>query len=83
MLPEQPQLINPLRLAKNKEQMKGSFKFDKLARLDGILQDNDNYGQVQYSLCFDFDPSGICIITSNIDTKILLNCQRCLEIWDK
>ena len=77
MLPEQPQLINPLRLAKNKEQIKGSLNLDALVRLNGILLDNHN--QVQYSLCFGFDTSGICLITSNIDTEILLNCQRCLE----
>ncbi len=77
MLPEQPQLINPLRLAKNKEQMKGSFSLDKFTRLNGILK--DNHGEVQYSLYFDFDASGLCLITSNIDTEILLNCQRCLE----
>ena len=28
---------------------------------------------------FDFDVSGICIITTSIDTEISLNCQRCLE----
>ena len=77
MLPEQPQLINPLRLAENKEQMKGSFSLDLLARLNGILK--DNHGEVQYSLYFDFDVSGICLIISNIDTEILLDCQRCLE----
>ena len=77
MLPEQPQLINPLRLAKNKERIDGSLNHDILLRLNGILL--DNRGQVQYSLCFDFDASGICIITISIDTEISLNCQRCFE----
>ena len=77
MLPEQPQLINPLRLAKNKERIDGFLNHDILVRLNAILLDNG--GQVKYSLCFDFDPSGICRITTSIDTEILLNCQRCLE----
>ena len=77
MLPEQPQLINPLRLAKNKERIDGFLNHDILVRLNGILLDNS--GQVKYSLCFDFDASGICRITTSIDTEILLNCQRCLE----
>tara|TARA_B100000959_G_C14641747_1_gene484568 strand:+ start:418 stop:573 length:156 start_codon:yes stop_codon:yes gene_type:complete len=40
MLPEQPQLINPLRLAKNKEHIKGSLRLKILTRLEGILLDN-------------------------------------------
>ena len=67
---EQLQTINPLLLAKNSEQIKGS-------RLEDILL--DNRGQVQYSLSFDFDASGICLIKSDIDTAVLLQCQRCLK----
>ena len=77
MQPEQPQSINPLRLAKNKEQIKGSLSLDSLARLEDILL--DNHGQVQYSLSFDFDASGICLIKSYIDTAVVLQCQRCLK----
>jgi len=77
MQSEQPQSINPLRLAKNKEQIKGSLSLDLLARLEDILL--DNHGQVQYSLSFDFDASGICLIKSYIDTAVLLQCQRCLK----
>ena len=77
MQSEQPQSINPLRLAKNKEQIKGSLSFDSLTRLEDILL--DNHGQVQYSLSFDFDASGICLIESYIDTAVLLQCQRCLK----
>jgi len=76
MQPEQLQTINPLLLAKNKEQIKGSLGLDSLARLEDILL--DNHGQVQYSLSFNFDASGICLIKSHIDTAVLLQCQRCL-----
>ena len=74
---EQLQTINPLLLAKNSEQIKGSLSLDSLARLEDILL--DNRGQVQYSLSFDFDASGICLIKSDIDTAVLLQCQRCLK----
>ena len=57
MQPEQPQFINPLRLAKNKDQIKGSLSLNSLARLEDILL--DNLCQVQYSLSFDFDASGV------------------------
>ena len=70
MQSEQPQSINPLRLAKNKEQIKGSLSLDSLTRLEDILL--DNHGQVQYSLSFDFDASGICLIKSYMDTAVLL-----------
>ena len=77
MQSEQPQSINPLRLAKNKEQIKGSLSLDSLTRLEDILL--DNRGEVQYSLSFDFDASGICLIKSHIDTEVFLQCQRCLK----
>ena len=77
MLSEQSQYINPLHLAKNNKQIKGAVSLDLLERLEGILLDYQ--GQVEYSLFFDFDTFGICIIKSNINTKVLLSCQRCLK----
>ena len=70
MQPEQPQSINPLRLAKNKEQIKGSLSLDSLARLEDILL--DNHGQVQYSLSLDFDASGFCLIKSFINVILVI-----------
>ena len=77
MLPEQPQSIDPLHLAKNKEQIEGFLSLDSLGRLEEILLDNG--GQVQYSLSFDFDASGICLIESKIGAKLSVKCQRCLD----
>jgi DUF177 domain-containing protein len=74
---DQSQSINPLRLAKSREQIKGSLQLDSLERLKGVLLENK--GDLQYSLSFDFDESGTCIVESVIDTRLMLECQRCLK----
>ena len=47
MLPEQPQSIDPLHLAKNKEHIEGFLSLDSVGRLEEVLLDNE--GQVQDS----------------------------------
>jgi DUF177 domain-containing protein len=69
--------INPLRLAKSRERINGNMQLDSLGRLKGILLENS--GKLQYSLSFDFDESGTCVIESDIDTQLILECQRCLK----
>ncbi len=71
------QLINPLRLAKSREQIKGNLQLASLGRLKGILLENT--GKLEYSLSFDFDESGTCIVESVIDSELILECQRCLK----
>lgn len=74
---ELSQSIDPLRLAKSRERIKGSLQLDSFGRLKGILLDNK--GKLQYSLFFDFDESGTCIVESIIDSQLILECQRCLK----
>jgi DUF177 domain-containing protein len=77
-MPSDPsQSINPLRLAKSRERIKGSLQLDSLERLKGVLLENT--GQLEYSLSFDFDESGTCVIESVIDSQLILECQRCLK----
>ena len=71
------QSINPLRLAKAKERIVGKTKLASLARLKGILLDDK--GVLDYSLSFDFDEAGVCIVESDIDTQLILECQRCFK----
>ncbi len=73
---DQPQSINPLRLAKSREQIKGNLRLESLGRLQGVLQENK--GELNYSLSFDIDESDTCIIESVIETQLTLECQRCL-----
>ena len=39
----------------------------------------ENKGELQYSLSFRIDESGVCIIESILDSKLILECQRCLK----
>jgi DUF177 domain-containing protein len=77
---DQSRSINPLRLAKARERIVGKIQLDSLVRLKDILLENT--GELQYSLSFDFDESGICIVESMIDTQLILECQRCFKPVD-
>jgi uncharacterized protein len=77
-MPSDPsQSINPLRLAKSGNRIEGSLRLDSFERLKGDLLENT--GKLEYSLSFDFDESGLCVIESRIDTQVKLECQRCLK----
>lgn len=71
------QSINPLRFAKAREQIKGSLQLASFERLKGILLEKS--GELQYSLSFDFDEAGTCIIECTIDTQLTFECQRCFK----
>lgn len=77
-MPSDPsQSINPLRLAKSGKRIEGSLQLDTFERLKGDLLENT--GELKYSLAFDIDGSGLCVIESKIDTQVKLKCQRCLN----
>jgi len=71
------QSISPLRLAKARERIVGEIQLASLARLKGILLDNK--GKLKYSLAFDYDESGVCTVESTIETRLILECQRCFK----
>ncbi len=71
------QSINPLRLAKSRERIEGSLRLDSFERLKGNLLEES--GTLEYSLTFDFDEAGTCVIESLIDCQLMLECQRCLN----
>jgi len=77
MLSDPSQSINPLRLAKSRERIEGSLQLDSFERLEGDLLENT--GKLNFSLSFDFDECGVCVIESDIDTEVILECQRCLK----
>lgn len=74
---DQSRSINPLRLAKAKERIVGNVQLASLARLKGILLENK--GKLKYSLSFDYDESGVCVVESSIEARLILQCQRCFE----
>jgi uncharacterized protein len=69
--------INPVLLAKTKERIEGEVKLASLARLKGILLENE--GELKYSFAFEIDESGICVVNSDIQTRLILECQRCFK----
>ncbi len=71
------QSINPLRLAKTRERIEGEIQLNSLARLKGILLDDK--GKLKYSLAFEFDAAGVCNIECEIETQLILECQRCFK----
>jgi len=71
------QSINPLRLAKSAERMKGSLQLGTFERLKGMLLENE--GELQYSLSFDYDESHRCVIECIIDAQLTFECQRCFK----
>jgi len=71
------QSINPLRLAKARERIVGELQLTSLARLKGILQ--DYRGELKYSLAFEIDAAGVCVVECNIETQLNLECQRCFK----
>ncbi len=71
------QPINPLRLAKARERIVGKIQLNSMARLKGILLSHK--GELNYSLAFDFNEASVCIIESDIETQLILECQRCFE----
>lgn len=71
------QYINPLRLAEFRERIQGSLQLDSFGRLkDDLLE---NTGELRFILSFYFDESGVCVIETEIDTQVSLECQRCLK----
>jgi DUF177 domain-containing protein len=71
------QPINPVRLAKSRERIEGSLQLDSFERLKDVLLENE--GELKYSLSFDFDESGTCVIECIIDTQLMFECQRCFK----
>ncbi|MCZ6803891.1 MAG: YceD family protein [Proteobacteria bacterium] len=74
---DQSRSINPLRLAKARERIEGCLQLDSLVRLKDILLENS--GELKYSLSFDFDETGVCIVETGIESQLVLECQRCLD----
>lgn len=71
------QAINPLRLAKSRERIEGCLRLDSFDRVKAELIEDS--GSLDYSLTFDFDDSGTCVIECKINGKLTLECQRCLQ----
>ena len=77
MLPDLPQTIEPLRLAKAGKKIAGQYVLNELKRLNGLL--HDNTGFVSFMLEFTRDEEqGLYCVTGEIKANLHAVCQRCL-----
>ena len=77
MLPELPQTIEPMLLARKGATIEGKYGVHDLHRLCEVLKDNT--GRVTFRLEFGRDKDNKhCIITGKIEALLKTVCQRCL-----
>jgi uncharacterized protein len=69
-------LIEPSKLAKNKAKLQGTVNTNELPRLASELA---GQSEVTYSLNFDYDEHGLCVIAGQISVTLGLTCYRCLN----
>jgi uncharacterized protein len=73
-----PQFIDPLRFAKAGRQLAGQFEIKAMGRL-GALLFADN-GKIFFKLEFGRDKGNeVFFITGQIESDLIIVCQRCLE----
>ena len=74
---EAPQFIRLSRLAEGAERIQGEVKLAELGRLpDGVLNRDT---VLAYRLCFYRDEAGARVVEAEIDARLIMDCQRCLQ----
>jgi len=71
-----PELINPLRLADQGVELKGSYSLSTFTRLVPLLCKVE--GDVCFRLCFTKDIKGRRVVKGELVAHLCLPCQRCL-----
>ena len=72
-----PEIVDPLRLIDLGRSLAGSIPISRLSRLaEGLL---DTAGVVQVSLDFGRDELGRRCIRGRLSSRLVVQCQRCLE----
>jgi len=78
MLDQQlPNLINPLRLAEKNAILKGTLLLSTMLRLKEFLADPK--GEVVVSMKFSRDEDQNIFIDLQVNTELILTCQRCMN----
>lgn len=72
-----PEHIDPFRFAEQSLQLDGVVKLDDMHRLSSSLNSHDSV--VTVNLQFGVDEQGITFIKGKLETKLTLQCQRCME----
>ena len=72
-----PQLVDPRRLAENRDDISGVLAIAELPRLAELLRDNS--GSVQFELYFEKNEQDRVRIFGKFAAELIMECQRCLQ----
>ena len=72
-----PDFINPFRAAEGGYGIAGQLAFTRMGRLLEVVENTDGVAKVE--LVFGTDEQGIAHVRGQVDTEVVLICQRCLE----
>ena len=72
-----PKKINFFNFAKKEVKLKGDFKVSELSRLSDIASNEND--KVEVDLFFHLENGKIPCVEGIIKSKLVLNCQRCLD----
>jgi len=79
MLPELPETIDPMRLAKMGKELSGSYDLRQFARVNSSLKD-DSKVQLSFKLEFSRDDKNqLFSVVGELQTTLPLVCQRCMQ----
>lgn len=74
-----PEHINPFRFAEQQVELQGAIRISDLQRLATSLSKPD--GDVEVDIHFGVDDHGIVFFKGHLETKVWLQCQRCMELF--
>lgn len=72
-----PEHIDPFRYAEQRLRLDGILKIIDMSRLKANIATNDDI--VNVKLQFGVDEQQITFLTGHLETKLTLQCQRCME----
>ena len=72
-----PEHIEPLRLARTQRLLQGRLPLVRMARLADSIE--DDAGDIDVTLKFDVDTSGIAWMEGHLVGTLPLRCQRCMQ----
>ena len=72
-----PELIDPWRAVEAGAEFRGSLSLARMARLRESLREPT--GEARFRLTFTRDPEGRGVLDGEIEARLILTCQRCLE----
>lgn len=75
-----PARIHPLRLAHHGETLAGSVLPAQMPRLAELLHEGG--GRAEFELRFGHDDNGQACVLGDIDARLMVLCQRCLEAME-